>query len=50
MFDSNDTEPVMYDTPVMSELGRLGKECELEASLGYMVKLCVKDKSIGINS
>lgn len=41
----------MYDTPIIPELGRLGKEeCDLEAILGYVVRLCVKAKSIGIDS
>lgn len=36
-------------TPVISALGRLGKEglCEVEASLGYTVRVCFKKKKEG---
>lgn len=41
MFYSNDTEPVVQDTPVIPALGRVGQEnCEFEIILGYMVRLC----------
>lgn len=39
MFYSNDTEPVVQDTPVTPALGRVGQEnCESEVMLGYMVR------------